>query len=118
MTEPSMNRDELFRKIQEFTCQMYGLNRLKIINDARVALFQKTYKFLDSNDEFQLPKKGIDASSLPPCESELNKQFLRACYIAQIWSHGNLQIPTTEEPTDYGWIEIDNRFEFDWFSGV
>ncbi|CAB3240832.1 unnamed protein product [Arctia plantaginis] len=33
-------------------------------------------------------------------------------------SHDNLKIPTTEEPTDYGWVEIDNRFEFDWFSDV
>lgn len=118
MSEPSMNREDLFCKIQEFACQMYGLNRLRKINDARVALFQKTYTFLDNNDEFKLPKKGIDGSSLPPCESELYKQYLRACYIAQIWSHANLKVPTTEEPTDYGWEEIDNRYEFDWFSGT
>lgn len=106
---------EFLGKIEEFVCHMYGFKRLKNINEARVALFQKTYKFLDNDDSFQLPKKGTDGSSLPPCKSELYQHFLRACYIAQIWSHAHLKVPTTDEPSDYGCVEIDNRYEFIWF---
>ncbi|CAG9558890.1 unnamed protein product [Danaus chrysippus] len=40
------------------------------VNEARVALFEKTYKFLDT-ETLKLRKKSIDGSSLPPCESEL-----------------------------------------------
>ncbi|KAK5647873.1 hypothetical protein RI129_002765 [Pyrocoelia pectoralis] len=96
---------------------MYGLKQLKNINDARVALFKKTYKFLDNDHTFRLPKKGIDGSALPPCKSELYEHFLRSCYIAQIWSHAHLKVPITDEPSNYGWVEIDNRYELKWFSG-
>ncbi|KAK5644018.1 hypothetical protein RI129_007863 [Pyrocoelia pectoralis] len=80
-------------------------------------LFQKTNKFLDNDDTFRLPKKGIDGSALPTCKSELYEHFLRSCYIAQIWSHAHLKVPITDEPTNYGWVEIDNRYELKWFSG-
>lgn len=43
--------------------------------------------------------------------------ILRACYIAQIWSHAHLKVPTSDDPVDYGWAEIDNKYEFTWFSG-
>ncbi|KYN03439.1 hypothetical protein ALC62_05715 [Cyphomyrmex costatus] len=117
MSKPSENREELLGKIEEFVCHMYGFKRLKYVNEARTAMFQKTYKLLDKNDVFQLPKKSIDGSSLPPCKSELHQQFLRACFIAQIWSHAHLKVPTTHGPSDYGWEEVDDMYDFRWFSG-
>lgn len=117
MSKPSENREELLGKIEEFVCHMYGFKRLKYVNEARTAMFQKTYKLLDKNDVFMLPKKSIDGSSLPPCKSELHQHFLRACFIAQIWSHAHLKVPTTHAPSDYGWEKVDDMYDFRWFSG-
>lgn len=116
MSKSLEDRDNIFERIEEFVCHMYGLNRLKQVNEARVVLFEKTYKFLDT-ETFKLPKKGIDGSSLPPCKSELYQQFLRACYIAQIWSNAYLKVPTSDDPEDYGWEEINNKYDFTWFFG-
>ncbi|KAK4873797.1 hypothetical protein RN001_013157 [Aquatica leii] len=116
LSKPSEKREDSFGKIEEFLCQMYGLMQLKNFNDARVAMFQKTYKFLDNDDTFRLPKKSIDGSALPPCKSELYEHFLRSCYIAQLWSHAHLKVPITDEPSNFGWVEIDNRYELKWFS--
>lgn len=55
MSKPLEDRKGNFGKIQEFDCQMYGFNRLKMINEPRVTLFAKTYKFLDT-ETFKLPK--------------------------------------------------------------
>lgn len=118
LSQPSEKRLDFFDKIQEFLCNVYGLKRLKCINEARVALFQKTYKFLDNDNSFRLPKKGIDGSSLPPCKTELYNHFLRTCYISEIWAHAYLRVPTVNDPSDYGWVEIDSRYEFMWFSGT
>ncbi|XP_053952469.1 uncharacterized protein LOC128859572 [Anastrepha ludens] len=118
LSQPSEKRLDFFDKIQEFVCNVYGLKRLKFINEAGVALFQKTYKFLDNDNSFRLPKKGIDGSSLPPCKTELYNHFLRTCYISEIWSQAHLKVPTVNEPSDYGWVEINNRYEFMWFSGT
>ncbi|XP_031784070.1 uncharacterized protein LOC116417081 [Nasonia vitripennis] len=117
MSTPSDNREETFAKIEQFICKMYGFKSLKNINDVRLATFQKTYKHIDNDDVFHLPKKSIDGSALPSCKAELYQHFLRACYVAQMWAHAHLQVPIAEPPTNYGWIEIENKYGFSWFSG-
>lgn len=117
MSTLSDNREDIFAKIEQFICNMYGFKSLKSIDEARLATFQKMYKHLDSDDVFRLPKRTIDGSALPPCKAELYQHFLRACYVAQIWAHAHLEVPTAEPPTNYGWVEIENKYGFSWFSG-
>ena len=117
MSTRSDNKEDIFAKIEEFACNICGFKQLKNIDDARVATFQKTYKLLDNDAVFRLPKKSINGSALPPCKAELYQKFLRACFIAEIWSHAHLKVPTTESPVDYGWVEVERKYDFTWFTG-
>ncbi|KAJ8914073.1 hypothetical protein NQ315_014267 [Exocentrus adspersus] len=54
---------------------------------------------------------------MPPCESELTQQFLRASYIANIWCNAHRKLTTELSPIDHGWKIIENKYEFDWFKG-
>ncbi|XP_017467830.1 PREDICTED: uncharacterized protein LOC108360158 [Rhagoletis zephyria] len=76
----------------------------------------RNYKVLENDNVFRLPNKTIDGSALPPRKVALQQQFLRACYIAQIWANAHLQVPSGETPSDYGWEEMDNRYQFKWFT--
>lgn len=117
MSNPSDNRQDIFARIEEFICQVYGFKALKSVDEARIASFQKTYKLIEKDDVFRLPKKNIDGSALPPCKAELFQHFLRSCFIAEMWTHAYLKVPISATPTDYGWVEIDNKYEFTWFTG-
>ncbi|XP_017472207.1 PREDICTED: uncharacterized protein LOC108363375 [Rhagoletis zephyria] len=99
MSTSSESREDLFDKIQEFVCRLYGFKKINDINEARVATFMRNYKVLGNNNVFRLTNKTIDGSALPPCKVELQQQFLRACYIAQIWAHAHLQVPSGETPS-------------------
>ncbi|XP_067613930.1 serine/threonine-protein kinase Wnk isoform X4 [Eurosta solidaginis] len=112
--------DELqntFDIIEEYVCRMYGFKKINKVNEARVATFLKTYKVLQNDDIFRLPKNNIDGSALPPCKIELHQHLLRTTYIANIWAHANLQVPTALHPTDFGWEEDEGKFNFKWFEG-
>ncbi|CAG9562821.1 unnamed protein product [Danaus chrysippus] len=69
MSKSLENRDNIFKKIQEFVCHMYGFNFLKKVNETRVALFEKTYKFLDT-ETFKLPKKDDDDENITADSSD------------------------------------------------
>lgn len=61
--------------------------------------------------------KNFDASSLPPCKTELLQQFLRANYIASIWNNANEKLPTILTPEHNGWRLEENQYYFHWFDG-
>ena len=65
--------DELFSRLQEFTCFMYSSNPgTKDVNDLRYRLF--------------CAKKGdLDSNQLPPCVDTLRKHCERANFQAAIW---------------------------------
>lgn len=91
--------------------------KINKVNEARVATFLKTYNILRNDDIFRLPKNNIDGSALPPCKIELHQHLLRTTYIANIWAHAHLRVPTELYPTDFGWEEKDTKFHFKWFEG-
>lgn len=104
------------------------------VNKARYASFLKSYKIKDVNEPFSKKNlKKFDASTIPPCESELFQHFLRSYFIAKIWINADKKIPLQLEnsdeddedlepvvlkPTDFGWIINENdQYEFKWFAG-
>lgn len=64
--------DDVFQAFQEYTCEIYGLKKIQDVNVARVAVFNKTYQFDGSKEEFPTVFKNIDGLTLAPCQSELN----------------------------------------------
>lgn len=53
---------------------------------------------------------------LRPCRAELYQQFLRACFIAQTWTHAHLKVPNANDASEYDWTKVDNNFKYTWFT--
>lgn len=113
---PNCNLDELFSTLEEYVCRLYSLSGVNDINVARVVTFTKSYGTNDDCNPLTLEKK-IDGSLFPPCKAELQQHFRRTVYIAHLWSHAHLSVPTDLLPTEYGWEENDDKYYFKWFVG-
>nr|CAH7767942.1 unnamed protein product [Callosobruchus chinensis] len=115
---PDEELQSTFDHIEEYVCRMYGFKKIDTVNEARVAIFLKTYNILRNDDIFRLPKNNIDGLALPPCKIELHQHLLLTTYIANIWAHAHFKLPTTLHPTGFGWEEKENKkFIFKWFEG-
>ena len=38
-------------------------------------------------------------------------------YIARIWRNSHARIPSYLQLDDYGWIHVDDKYQFEWFEG-
>lgn len=107
-------------------------NKIGKVNEARYEIFLKNYKVKDINEPFAKKSlKKFDASCLPPCNSELYQQFLRAYFVTKMWMNSDKkelflinEFPEVEEnqyllPTDFGWSLNENAddYEYKWFDG-
>ncbi|CAH0731407.1 unnamed protein product, partial [Brenthis ino] len=110
------DRQEVLKIIEEFVCKIYSFKSINDVNVARVATFTKVYQMNLKTDLFTF-KNTINGATFPPCKTELYQQVLRAAYIAHLWSHAHLTVPTAFSPTDYGWEQKDGKYEFKWFDG-
>ncbi|XP_025836082.1 uncharacterized protein LOC108740487 [Agrilus planipennis] len=109
--------NEVFNTIQKFTCQLYNAKKSIDVDDGRYQLFVSNYKPSNVNENFTKKIVNFDASSIPPCKSELYQQLRRAHYISIVWKNAYKKQPTTLDPLDYGWIEQEDKFVFKWFEG-
>lgn len=97
--------EELFKKLQEFTCQMYCSRAgTADINELQYRLFC-------------MKKGNIDSNQLPPCADTLLKHALRANYQAAIWKRCLECCPETPSPVGFGWCQEGDRLTIDWMSG-
>nr|XP_046481744.1 uncharacterized protein LOC124218890 isoform X1 [Neodiprion pinetum] len=108
---------ELFNVIQKYTCSMYNAKKSIDVDDGRFQLFVNSYKAVDMNENFNKKVRSFDASLIPPCKSELYQQVLRTHYISSIWKNAHANEPTSLNPLEYGWMEMENRYVFKWFEG-
>ena len=97
--------DELFTRLQEFTCFMYNSNPgTKDVNDLRYRLFCAKKGDLDSNQQ-------------PPSVDTLRKHCDRANYIVAIWRRSLQSCPQIPSPVGHGWFLEENRLVVNWMSG-
>lgn len=97
--------DELFAKLQEFTCMMYSSTPgTSDVNELRYRLF--------------CAKKGkLDSNQLPPCADCLKKHSLRANYQAAIWRRSLQNCPQVPSPIGHGWVQEDGKLVIKWMNG-
>ncbi|XP_011171576.3 uncharacterized protein LOC105204222 [Solenopsis invicta] len=57
------NTEEVYAILEEFVCRIYGLKTCNDLNEARVLVFMKTYKFTDNDAIFRSKMKNIDGST-------------------------------------------------------
>ncbi|KAH9628353.1 hypothetical protein HF086_015883 [Spodoptera exigua] len=116
--EDNIEQQDLYNGIQSFICYLYNVENINDVDAARLQIFIDSYTVSDVNEAFNRKKlRNFDASSLPPCKSELLQQFLRANYICCIWNNAHLKNPTTYEPVNNGWILENDEYHFKWFEG-
>ena len=61
--------------------------------------------------------KGVNATQIPPCESEIRQQIKRASFVARMWGAAN-QSEIQQHPTEYdGWTMQNESYEIIWFDG-
>ena len=101
--------DDLYKKLEEYVCQLYGVRKANV-NNVRYTKFKS---------KLQNENKIVDLSTLPPCRSVLSLHCKRANYVARIWKlckSAHLQIPSIH---NHGWNEyaktcwIENPFPSD-----
>ena len=94
--------EELFQRIEEFTCHMYAANRSTVeVNQLRYQLF--------------CTKRGeIESSQLPPCRDCLFLHVERANYQAAIWKSSLQPNPVVPSPIEHGWKEDEGKMAIHW----
>lgn len=75
--------DESEKSIEEFTGVMFGARKPHPISDYRYQVFEKTYSPKDDKKPLS-QRKGIDASTLPPCKKVLKQKMERAGFVARM----------------------------------
>ena len=96
--------DELFVRLQEFTCLLYSSNPgTKDVNALRYRLF--------------CARKGeLESHQLPPCQDTLRKHCKRANYQSAIWRRSLQSSPQIPLPIGSGWCLKDGKLTIDWMS--
>lgn len=119
LSELTDSSSEVFETIEEYVCEMYGFPKIKQVNDARVAAFDKAYNYKQKNTELTTSNlKNFDASCLPVCRPELREHILRSAFIVKIWSNAYSRFSLDLDATEYGWkIDEENKVVFKWFDG-
>jgi len=100
--------------IEDFTCLLYGAKKPMALNKYRHRVFEIAYAPKDPAKPFA-KMKGVDASSLPPCEAEVRQQIERTAFVAKYWHDAHLN-SVTKIPSK-GWELIDGTYRFVWFEG-
>jgi len=86
------------------------------LNKLRYKVFEKAYS-PKANSKNPLDKlKCLDASGIPPCESELVCHVRRAAFVAKTWSSADKQINQRPSEAD-GWELVDNSYRIVWHEG-
>ena len=107
---------DLVRDIGRFVCALYGLPKVQKVDDARFASFQQKYAPMRKNQP--LGKiKGINQSSMPPCQAVLLNKIRRANFISYLWKRARLPVPCVLKPEDHGWQVKDSSYIIKWYDG-
>ena len=97
--------ETVVQAIEDFTCLLYGAKKPMALNKYRHRVFEIAYAPKDPAKPFA-KMKGVEASSLPPCEAEVRQQIERTAFVAKYWHDAHLN-SVTKIPSK-GWELIDD----------
>ena len=117
LTEKPKEMAKIFKQLEKFLCEMYNHKGTNDIDKVRFSIFMSCFETKKVDEKFSRNVTKYDASSLPPCSSELYQHLKRTLYIATMWGNAHLKHPIPLYPGEYGWKEIDDKFTFHWFDG-
>ena len=84
------------------TCALYGMGKLRNINDVPFAMFQQRYS--PRKRDAPLNKiLGINPSIMPPCQSVLINKIHKTNCVTYLWRRATLSMPCTMKAEAHGW---------------
>ena len=91
----------MVKKVEEFTCLMYGYSRTTSINETRYLMIKK----MVGDDATLTTKSKVDLSRLPPCRNSLLPHLWRVNHRLVLYKRANLPIFEHIQPYDeeQGW---------------
>ena len=89
---------------------------MKHVDDVRYAMFLQNYAPKKHDDPLE-KIKGINPSSMPPCQAVLTNKIKRANYVAAMWKGATLPNPCVLQPEANGWVKADEAYQIKWFEG-
>jgi len=109
---PDATRESLLN----FTASVYGAKKNSSLNKCRYQKFIQAYAPKGRGKNLLANLRGIDASALQPCESEVTAHINRTSFVAKMWSHNESHIE--QQPTEEnGWELLDGQYKPVWFDG-
>ena len=110
----SWNLDsDIIIQLEKFTCTLYGYPRYSNINLLRYDLLMKK---CDGNMKLD-PSKSVDLGSLPPCSNTLIQHMKRCNFQLAIWRRALENFQEVPDPTEHGWLMVDQALEPLWCEG-
>ena len=107
------------RNLQKFTAKIYGCKNNKVsLNEYRYMVFDNAYRPKENASNQLEDLSGMNASLLPPCESELTPKLLRVRFIARMWTNAHKNIINTVPSEEDGFKRSDNGYEPVWHEGA
>ena len=105
--------------LQKFTSVMYGAkaNRYTTLNSYRYQKFVETCGPKEKGQHPLSKLKGIDSSSLPPCEAEVNTHIKRASFVANMWARADKNLLQQHPAKENGWEITNGHYQLIWFEG-
>eukprot|EP00794_Sanderia_malayensis_P002593 gene2593-biopygen2126 len=94
--------EKVLARLKKLVCKMYGERGMADINRARSSISWKKLK---------QDNKVMDLSWLPPCNSSLQRQAIRADFVARMWRKAQNCKMHLEDPQQHGWL---NDLSPDW----
>ena len=100
--------------LEKCVCALYGKSHMENVDDVRYAFFQQRYAPKKNDDPFE-KIKGVNPSSMLPCNAVLVNKIKRSNYVAYVWTKATIVNPCSERPEGHGWILMDGHYHIKWF---
>ena len=107
-------KDEKCHKVNlKYTACLYGAkeNSNITLNTQRYKCFEKVYKPKMRGKNPLEKLKGIDASGLPPCESEVMSHLKRVAFVAKMWANADKSDLEQHPSENDGWTLDDGGLQ-------
>ena len=108
------------RALLKFGATLFGVKAAESNspNGYRYRSFEKAFGPSTSTKNPLHKPKGVDASSLPPCETELQQHIHRSAFVAKMWADADQQTIHQHPPPENGCDLVNNQYEIIWFEGL
>jgi len=102
--------EQFISELEEFTCIMYGYQRVKSVNTVQALMLKK---MVGKNELIKTASK-IDLSKLPPCKHSLVPHICRVNYRVAQWKHSHISMPDIPPLVQHGWVRSEKFMQPGW----